>query len=144
MQEKIIHPTTVAIPANSQTYHLEDWRQGYESQTQELDCWLDAVEGEIPKQLQGTLFRNGPGLFEIAGIPIRHPFDGDGLVTAFTFPGDGRVHFRDRFVRTEGYLKEQAANKMIYRGVFGTQRPGGWLNNAFDLRLKNIANTNII
>jgi all-trans-8'-apo-beta-carotenal 15,15'-oxygenase len=31
-----------------------------------------------------------------------------------------------------------------YRGVFGTQKPGGWLANAFDLRLKNIANTNVI
>jgi len=30
----------------------------------------------------------------------------------------------------------------LYRGVFGTQKPGGWLlANAFDLKLKNIANT---
>ena len=56
----------------------------------------------------------------------------------------GRIHFRNRYVRTEGYVQEQAAKKLIYRGVFGTQRPGGWLNNIFDIRLKNIANTNII
>ena len=33
---------------------------------------------------------------------------------------------------------------MLYRGVFGTQKPGGWLNNIFDIKFKNIANTNVI
>ncbi len=33
---------------------------------------------------------------------------------------------------------------MLYRGVFGTEKPGGLLANAFDLRKKNVANTNII
>jgi all-trans-8'-apo-beta-carotenal 15,15'-oxygenase len=144
MQSPPIRQQPSEISSKPQTYDLTDWQQGYSSQTQELDCWLTAVEGEIPRQLQGTLFRNGPGLFEIGGVPIRHPFDGDGLITAFTFTGDGRVHFRDRFVRTEGYVQEQAAKKMLYRGVFGTQPPGSWWRNAFDLRLKNIANTNVV
>ncbi|HEY9906641.1 MAG TPA: carotenoid oxygenase family protein, partial [Thermosynechococcaceae cyanobacterium] len=38
----------------------------------------------------------------------------------------------------------QQASKILYRGVFGTQKPGGWLANAFDFRLKNVANTNIL
>ncbi|MEM6755480.1 MAG: carotenoid oxygenase family protein, partial [Cyanobacteria bacterium P01_C01_bin.38] len=42
------------------------------------------------------------------------------------------------------YLEEQKAGKILYRGVFGTQKPGGWLANAFDFNLKNIANTNVI
>jgi all-trans-8'-apo-beta-carotenal 15,15'-oxygenase len=58
--------------------------------------------------------------------------------------GDGRVHYRNRFVRTEGYVAEQESGKMLYRGVFGTQKPGGWINNIFDLKVKNIANTNVI
>jgi len=33
---------------------------------------------------------------------------------------------------------------MLYRGVFGTQKPGGPLANLFDLRLKNIANTHVV
>ncbi len=134
--------TTLSQPTRS--YRHEDWQQGYTSQLKEDAYWIEDIEGEIPQNLKGTLFRNGPGLFEIEGIPIRHPFDGDGMITAFTFPGDGRVHFRNKYVRTEGYVQEQASGKMIYRGVFGTQRPGGWLKNAFDLRLKNIANTNVI
>jgi len=35
-------------------------------------------------------------------------------------------------------------NKFIYRGVFGTQKNGGILNNALDLKFKNIANTHVI
>lgn len=65
------------------------------------------------------------------------------MVCAIAF-SEGRAHFRNRFVRTEGYVAEQAAKRVLYRGVFGTQKPGGWLANAFDLRLKNIANTQIL
>ncbi|MDY7016532.1 MAG: carotenoid oxygenase family protein, partial [Cyanobacteriota bacterium] len=121
----------------------QDWKRGYESQPQESADWLKDIDGEIPPQLNGTLFRNGPGLLDINGSPFKHPFDGDGMICAFSFR-DGRVYFRNRFVRTQAFVEEQEAGEILYRGVFGTQKPGGWLQNLFDLRLKNIANTNII
>ncbi|NEO87247.1 MAG: Apocarotenoid-15,15'-oxygenase [Spirulina sp. SIO3F2] len=127
----------------SKSYNRQDWQRGYDSQPQEMEGWVEAISGEIPPQLQGTLFRNGPGLMDINGDRFHHPFDGDGLICAFTFD-QGRVHFRNRFVRTEGFLKEQTEGKICYRGVFGTQKAGGWLGNLFDLNLKNIANTNVI
>ncbi|NES86949.1 MAG: Apocarotenoid-15,15'-oxygenase [Moorea sp. SIO2B7] len=128
---------------NSKSYNLQDWRKGYQSQPKEYQYWIDDIEGEIPSKLHGTLFRNGPGLLDINGTPIQHPFDGDGMISAISF-NQGRAYFRNRFVRTEAFVEEQQAGKILYRGVFGTQKPGGWLNNIFDLRLKNIANTNII
>lgn len=128
---------------NGKSYTREDWQKGYESQPNEYEYWIDNITGEIPSELNGTLFRNGPGLLEIHGTALHHPFDGDGMVSAITFT-EGKAHFRNRFVRTEGYVKEQEAGKMLYRGVFGTQKPGGWLANAFDLNIKNIANTNVI
>lgn len=127
----------------AKSYNPQEWQRGYESQPNEYDYWVDDIEGEIPAGLEGTLFRNGPGLLDIHGTPIRHPFDGDGMVSAITFT-KGRVHYRNRYVATEGYVQEKNAGKIVYRGVFGTQKPGGWLSNAFDVRLKNIANTNII
>jgi all-trans-8'-apo-beta-carotenal 15,15'-oxygenase len=132
-----------SVPVSSVPYERNDWKKGYLSQPNEYDYWIDEVEGEIPSSLQGTLFRNGPGLLEVNGQRIHHPFDGDGMICAIAFD-NGRAHFRNRFIRTEGYLKEQQAGKILYRGVFGTQKPGGWLANAFDFQLKNIANTNII
>jgi len=125
------------------SYDLQEWQKGYRSLLEERDYWIDDIEGQIPAELSGTLFRNGPGLLDINGQLFHHPFDGDGMVCAFTF-GEGRVHFRNRFVRTQAFVEEQKAGKILYRGVFGTQKPGGWLANAFDLKLKNIANTNII
>jgi len=129
--------------STNKSYNPEEWKRGYDSQPNEYDYWVDNIEGEIPPQLNGTLFRNGPGLLDIHGIPLKHPFDGDGMVCAFTFK-NGKCHFRNRFVRTEAYVQEQTTGKMLYRGVFGTEKPGGLLNNILDLKLKNIANTNII
>ncbi len=126
-----------------QPYTLADWRRGYESLKQEFDYWIDDVEGEIPPALTGTLFRNGPGLLDINGQRIHHPFDGDGMICAIAFQ-DGRAHFRNRYVQTAGYQAEQQAGKILYRGVFGTDKPGGWWANVLDLKLKNIANTNVI
>lgn len=133
-------------PANKvieKSYSRTDWQGGYESVLQEWDYEIDNIEGQIPPELQGTLFRNGPGLLDINGQRLHHPFDGDGMISRVTF-SNGRAHFRNRFVRTAGYLAEQKAGKILYRGVFGTQKPGGWLANICDFQLKNIANTNVI
>ncbi len=121
---------------------IEYWARGYKSQPNEYSYEIDRIEGFIPTELQGTLFRNGVGLFEINGEKIGHPFDGDGMVCAITF-NQGKAHFKNRYVRTEGYLKEQEAGEILYRG-FGTQKSGGWLANIFDTKFKNAANTNVM
>ncbi len=46
---------------------------------QEFDYELE-VEGTIPNELRGTLFRNGPGLTNVFGNDLVHPIDGDGMV----------------------------------------------------------------
>ena len=131
------------LETTSKSYSLKDWQQGYESQPQEFEYGIDDIEGEIPLDLSGTLYRNGPGLLDVHGTPLQHPFDGDGMICAFTFE-NGRCFFRNSFVKTKEYLEEQKAGKMLYRGVFGSQKPSGWLANLFDIRVKNIANTNVI
>ena len=135
-QERFAVPPTDA-------YTRQDWQSGYESQRQESSYWIENIEGEIPAELEGTFFRNGPGLFDINGQPIHHPFDGDGMICSVSFSGQ-KAYFQNRFVRTQAFLEEQKAGKILYRGVFGTQKPGGWFANAFDFNLKNIANTSIV
>lgn len=125
------------------SYTREDWKNGYQSQPEEFSYWVEDIEGEIPSELTGTIFRNGPGLTDINGYRLRHPFDGDGMINSVAFQ-NGKAFYRNKFVKTAGYLAEQASGKPEYRGVFGTQKPGGWLANAFDVRLKNIANTHIV
>lgn len=131
----------LANPADN--YSQTDWNSAYGNVTTELEGWVESIEGAIPPDLQGTLYRNGPGRLERGGQWVQHPFDGDGMILAVGFQ-QGRAYLRNRFVRTAGWLEEEAAGRWCYRGVFGTQKPGGILANALDLRLKNIANTNVI
>jgi all-trans-8'-apo-beta-carotenal 15,15'-oxygenase len=121
----------------------EGWSGGYRSQKNEYAYQINNVSGDIPRDLVGTLFRNIPAMLDIDGVSVRHPFDGDGMICSVGFR-DGQAFFQNRYVQTAGYVAEQAANRFLYRGVFGTAKAGGWLANAFDLRLKNIANTNVV
>jgi len=125
------------------SYRLDDWQGGHRTQPQEFAYWIEDITGTIPADLTGTLFRNGPGRLDRGGQKYHHPFDGDGMVNQVSFR-EGRAFYRNRYVQTPEFQAEQRANKILYRGVFGTLKPGGWLNNIFDLRLKNIANTNVI
>ena len=46
---------------------------------------LNISKGEDIEELNGTLFRNGPGILERGGQWVHHPFDGDGMITAIRF-----------------------------------------------------------
>ncbi|MEN8444864.1 MAG: Apocarotenoid-15,15'-oxygenase, partial [Cyanobacteria bacterium J06555_13] len=56
---------TLTPPTESLQYTREDWTNGYRSQPKEFAYWIDDVEGEIPAELTGTIFRNGPGLTDV-------------------------------------------------------------------------------
>ncbi|MBM5820443.1 MAG: Apocarotenoid-15,15'-oxygenase, partial [Cyanobacteria bacterium K_DeepCast_150m_m2_101] len=134
-------PQSTGQPAS---YERHDWSSAFRNVGQELtDVLLVAARGSIPAELVGTLYRNGPGRLERGGQWVHHPFDGDGMIAAVRFE-HGRVLLTNRFVRTQGWLAEEQAQRFVYRGVFGTQKHGGPLANAFDLRLKNIANTQVV
>ncbi len=128
----------------SQGFNREDWASAYCNVEKELnDVELKLVKGNVPNDLCGTFYRNGPGQLERGGQWVHHPFDGDGMIAAMRFE-KGKVKLSNKFIRTKPWKEEQKAQKFLYRGVFGTPKPGGQLSNAFDLRLKNIANTNVI
>ena len=81
------------------------------------------IIGRIPADLRGTLFRNGPGLFERNGVRKRHLLDGDGLAQAFHF-GDSGVEYRARFVRTDKFLAESEKARYLHP-TWSTRAPGG-------------------
>ena len=49
-------------------------KRGWDSARKEYDYWVPPadIEGQLPRELRGTLFRNGPGLFEIYGKRLIH------------------------------------------------------------------------
>ena len=87
------------------------------------------IEGNIPEEISGTLYRNGPGLFERNGYRKNNVLDGDGMIQAFHFQ-NGKVNYLNRFVRTQKWMNEEKAEKYLYN-TWTTRRPGGMLKNAF-------------
>ncbi len=106
------------------------------------DAPLELIEGNLPPDLIGTLFRNGNGRFEHQGIKYEHLFDGDGMIARFRFDGT-TVRYRNRYVRTAEFVAEEKAGKMLYRS-FGTNLPGGIRTNFMKVQFKNTANTSLI
>lgn len=103
----------------------------------EHDYQVTDVQGRIPPDLNGVLYRNGPGRWEDhSGRPLHHLFDGDGMVSAFTI-ADGTVHYRNRYVRTRHFRGRGGTRHM------GTAAVGGWRSNIGRL-FPNLANTNVV
>ena len=106
------------------------------------DVVLELLEGALPPDLVGTLLRNGNGHFEQHGVRYDHLFDGDGMVARFVFDGH-TVRYRNRYVRTDEFVAEEAAGRMLYRS-FGTNLPGGLRANFLKTKFKNTANTSLV
>lgn len=108
---------------------------------EEHDYVVEETEGTLPTGLRGTLYRNGPGRWEVGGQAMGHLFDGDGMLSMFAI-GDGAVRYRNRYVRTNHYLGSRASGGVPQRGI-GTLKPGGPLANALRLPA-NVANTSVV
>ncbi|PQM46603.1 carotenoid oxygenase family protein [Mycobacterium talmoniae] len=107
----------------------------------EYDYTVDDYEGVLPAELQGTLYRNGPGKLDAGGQQLGHLFDGDGMLSMFTI-ADGKLHYRNRYIQTEHYRKSLVSNGAPFRAL-GTMRPGGILANALRFPA-NVANTGVV
>jgi all-trans-8'-apo-beta-carotenal 15,15'-oxygenase len=85
------------------------------------------IDGEIPRDLNGSLYRNGPGLFERGTLRKPHLLDGDGLVQRLSFAG-GKVRYQNAFVRTTKFVEEEKADAFRFP-TWSMRRPGGMLAN---------------
>lgn len=92
-------------------YRTGPWRP----QTTEWDALDLKVIGTIPDDLNGVYLRNTENpLHEALGR--YHPFDGDGMVHALHLH-DGRADYRNRFVRTKGFVAEEQEGRSLWAGV---------------------------
>ncbi len=86
---------------------------GYEADTPSLDV----IAGAIPQTLRGTLYRMSPApRFPPPNRSLYHWFDGDGMIDAFFMDG-GRVHHKNRWVRTEKLQIEERAGRALFGGL---------------------------
>jgi carotenoid cleavage dioxygenase len=84
----------------------------------EDDYDICGIDGEIPRELNGTLYRNGPSQRQEPpqGSQALHLFDGDGFVHAIRFE-EGRAWYRSRFVRNASFLAEEEAGRYCMNGL---------------------------
>lgn len=102
----------------------------------EADAPFLKIIGELPRELNGTLYRNGPNpQFDAPGA---HWFVGDGMLHAFHLE-EGRASYRNRWVRTPKWLAEHDAGRALFGG-FGRKLPDAPANLADG----GVANTNIV
>jgi carotenoid cleavage dioxygenase len=103
----------------------------------ECDAPFLKIVGELPRELNGTLYRNGPNpQFDAPGA---HWFVGDGMLHAFHLE-NGRASYRNRWVRTPKWLAEHDAGRALFGG-FGRKLPDAPASTPAD---GGVANTNII
>ncbi|KAJ8417698.1 hypothetical protein AAFF_G00225410 [Aldrovandia affinis] len=70
------------------------------------------VKGNLPGWLQGTLLRNGPGMFTVGDTSYNHWFDGMALMHSFTFK-NGDVTYRSRYLRGDTYKSNMEAKRIV-------------------------------
>ena len=177
------HPKESQDELGRGTFITSDWREAwstYESPPENTNlidpdtgsaAYAMNVEGDLPDDLVGVLYRNGPGKFGVGGERVQHVLDADALVYKIEIPppdekGRRKVFFRSRFVETKQFREERDADRFLYRGTFGTgpssdlfeSRPRNGLNadpvepsalskilgSALNVNIKNSANTQVI
>ena len=100
------------------------------------DDFALTVTGEIPRGLNGALYRNGPNpQFEPRGN--YHWFGGDGMIHGF-FLEDGGARYRNRWVRTPRWTEEHAAGRALFGSMGAPSDPSVAGHDA------GTANTNIV
>ncbi|XP_043785950.1 carotenoid isomerooxygenase isoform X2 [Apis laboriosa] len=77
------------------------------------------ITGKIPHWLKGTLLRNGPGSLQVGEYTFNHLFDSSALLHRFAI-ANGEVTYQCRFVQTDVYKKNNAAQRIVVT-EFGTK-----------------------
>ncbi|MHA6695250.1 carotenoid oxygenase family protein [Homoserinimonas sp. A520] len=106
----------ISVPSEDETDN--PWLKGpWRPQGKEWSVSGDnlTIIGKVPHDLNGIYIRNS---HNNATMPtgVYHPFDGDGMLQAMRFD-DGKVEYRNKFVRTTGFLAEQGAKKALWPGL---------------------------
>ena len=91
---------------------------------------LEVLEGTCPSDVSGVYLRNTE---QPTHKPLGnyHPFDGDAMLHQVSLDGSGKCSYRNRFVKTDGFLAEQKANRSLWVGVSErdmnkAERKDGW------------------
>lgn len=100
--------------------------EAFPSRFEECDGRVECIAGQVPEFVRGTYYLNGPGRFRVGSVSYQHWLDGDGMVASLRFGANG-IHFKNRYVRSTKFVREQEAGRALFR-TFGTSFQGSRLN----------------
>ncbi|ATW02915.1 apocarotenoid-15,15'-oxygenase [Sphingorhabdus sp. YGSMI21] len=103
----------VTLEPNDHPYRNGAWTPVFE----ELDTDALEIIGTIPADIDGLYVRNTENPVHDS-IGRYHPFDGDGMIHTIRLR-NGKAHYRNRFVRTEGFEAEQEEGGPLWVGIMG-------------------------
>ena len=114
------------------------WSTGnYAPVQREIEATGLLIDGDLPPDLSGTLFRNGPN--PRYPTPATHWFGGDGMIHAISL-AKGQAAYKNRWVRTPRWIDEDRAGRALFR-TFAGRVPDApeWAGTD-----SGVANTNIV
>jgi all-trans-8'-apo-beta-carotenal 15,15'-oxygenase len=120
---------------------IQPWLAGWKTASREsFGPTVATLEGRLPADLAGVLYRNGPAWFDRAGFRYHHWFDGDGMLSAWRI-GGGAIEHRASMVATAKFERERRSGRFLLPAG-GTVVPDAQaIRNNDDM---NTANTAVI
>jgi carotenoid cleavage dioxygenase len=115
--------------------HLEG---GFAPIHMECDAPDLVVEGEVPRELNGVFYRNGPNA-QFAPRGDYHLFAGDGMIHGF-YIRNGQVAYKNRWVRTVKWTREHEAGGAL----FSAFNPMDSDESVRGMETDGLANTNVV
>ena len=126
------------LKPNDHPYLNGAWTPNYD----EYNATGMEVIGEIPRDLDGVYVRNTENQVH-EPIGRYHPFEGDGMIHSIRIT-DGKAEYRNRFVRTKGFMAEAETGRSLWAGLMEHPRRStrpGWGAHGY---LKDASSTDVI
>jgi len=119
-------------------YRTEAWKPNID----ECNAFDLNVKGELPGDLSGVYLRNTENPLQHS-IGRYHPFDGDGMLHSL-YIDNGETEYRNRFVRSDGFLAELDAQEPLWAGLM--ESPAKSLRKGWGARtgLKDASSTDVV
>ncbi len=113
------------------------------TQSELADAPVSVIAGELPPDLAGTYYRNGPNARFTPIGSYTYPLDGDGMVHAVRI-ADGRATYGNRFVRTPSMAAEERAGRALWGGVMTPIMPTPEEAPGMEGQYKDLPDINVV
>ena len=103
---------------------------------------LRVIEGAIPLDIDGVYVRNTQNQVH-QPVGRFHPFDGDGMIHILALR-NGRADYRNRFVRTKGFVAEQESQSSLWAGTMEDPRKSQRTGFGAHGSIKDASSTDVV